>query len=56
MYSTCMYVHVYVRMCVLLADVCDMERAELHSYRLAEKYAAIWKNKTQKCEHCLNVM
>ena len=38
--------------CILLAtDVSEMEKAELHSYRLMEKYAAIWKKKTEKCEH-----
>ena len=38
--------------CILLAtDVSEMEKAELHSYRLMEKYATIWKKKTEKCEH-----
>ena len=50
---------VYCSMCIKVRSVCflsatdvsEMEKAELHSYRLMEKYATIWKKKTEKCEH-----
>ena len=34
--------------CVCCVDVLVMEQEELHKYRLAEKYATIWRSKTQK--------